>query len=66
VRCGLEKMSENPVMTSPIMKRINTEFFIEERAELYKQKGEPNFLAKLKRVKCWCQDHQEVGTKKLQ
>jgi len=44
-------MSENPLMTSPIKKRINTELFINERAELYIQKSELDFLAKLKRVK---------------
>jgi len=30
--CGLVEMSENPVMTFPINKRINTELFVDERA----------------------------------
>jgi len=29
---------ENPVMTFPIQKKINTELFIDERAELYAQR----------------------------
>jgi len=46
VRCcgGLEKMIENPVMTFPIKKRINTELFIERRAEIYMQNGRQTFL----------------------
>jgi len=47
--CGLEKMSENPVMSFPIKKRINTELFIDRNAELYIQEWEPNFLEKLKK-----------------
>jgi len=41
-------MRENPVIAFPIKKRIKTELFIDERAELYIQKWDPNFLAKLK------------------
>jgi len=52
-------MSENPAMTFPIQKIIN----IDERAELYIQEGGPNFMAKLKKVKCWCQDQQHEGLK---
>jgi len=37
--CGLVEISENPVMTFPIKKRINAERYIDERAELYIQKG---------------------------
>jgi len=38
-------------MTFPIKKRINTELFIDEGAELYIQKCEPNFSANMKRLK---------------
>jgi len=40
-------------MTFPMMKRINTELFIGRWVELDIQKWGPNFLGKLKRVKCW-------------
>jgi len=43
-------LNKNPVMTIPIKKRINTEPFIDGRAELYIQNGKPNFLANLKKV----------------
>jgi len=59
-------MNERPVMTYPITKRINRYLiFNDYRAELYVKKWEPNFLAKLKRVKCWCQDQKEVEMKTI-
>jgi len=45
---------KNSVMTFPIKKRINTEPFIDERAE-------PNFSGELEEGKSWRQDQQEVG-----
>jgi len=57
--CGLVE----PEMTFPIKKRIITELFIERKQGFINKKWEPNFLAKLKRVKCWHQDKQEVGIK---
>jgi len=54
----------NPGMAVPIKKKISSELFFDRRAELYIQKnGSQNFLAKLKRVKCWRQDQHEMGTK---
>jgi len=52
-------------MTFPAIKnKINTQLFNGERAELYMQKWEPNFLANLKRVKiCWRQSQHEEGMK---
>jgi len=44
-------MRENPVMTFPVKKRINTELLIDKRAEVYTQKWEPNFPPKLYQVK---------------
>jgi len=38
-------------MTFPSKKRINRELAIDEKAELYIQKSEPNFLAKLEQSK---------------
>jgi len=57
-RVWLSKM-----MTFPAKKTSNTELFIDERAELYIEKWEPNFLTKSKGVKCWCQDQQDVEVK---
>jgi len=37
---SLKMKDENPVMTLPIKKRINTELFIDKRAALYKLNGE--------------------------
>jgi len=37
--CGKSvKIWQNPIMTFPIKKRINTELFIDEKHELYKHK----------------------------
>jgi len=45
-------MSENPVMTFPIKKTINTELFIHGRAELYIQKnGASQLSGKFESVK---------------
>jgi len=44
-------MSEHPVMTFPIKKRINIELFMDGGAELYIEKWGAHFLANLKRVK---------------
>jgi len=40
--CGLIEISESPMMTLTIKKRINTELFKHERAELYIQKKGSN------------------------
>jgi len=41
--CSLVEMSENPLMTFPIKKRINTELFIDEWAGLYIQNVSQTF-----------------------
>jgi len=45
-------------MTFTIMKRINTELFIDKKAVLYLQNGEHKIRAKVKVAKC-CQQRTE-------
>jgi len=54
---------QNPVITFPIKKKISPEQFIDRWVKLSIQNRSQNFLAKWKRLKCWRQDHQEVGMK---
>jgi len=44
-------MSINPMISFPIKKRINTELFIDVRAQLYIQKCGQNFLAEFEEGK---------------
>jgi len=48
-----EESRQNPVITFPIKKRINTELFISKSAAIYMQKGARIIRAKEKRVKLW-------------
>jgi len=57
--CGLVETSENPVMTFPIKKRINTEMFINERPKLGGKLSGQFEEGKT----YWPLDQQEVGTK---
>jgi len=53
---------ENPVMTFPIKKRINTELFIDKRASLYIQKrGARKIRTNEKGGKCWHQRTDKGG-----